>query len=80
MGFGFDLIVFDIAPAVKDLLEPDESIINPFYMRQLLEYGIKLGSSQSTDMNPESLLRDAEVFLFSLSYLWWDYVYLFFDI
>ena len=33
-------------------------------MRQLLEYGIKLGQSQSTDMDPESLLRDAEVYVF----------------
>jgi hypothetical protein len=59
--------VFDIAPPrpVKDLLEPDESIINPFYMRQLLEYGIKLGLSQSGDIDPESLLREAEVYTFS---------------
>lgn len=49
-------------PPVKDLLEPDESVINPFYMRQLLEYGIRLGRSQS-DMDPESLLREAEVCL-----------------
>ncbi|KAF8817037.1 kinase-like protein [Phlegmacium glaucopus] len=47
-------------PPVKDLLEPDESVINPFYMRQLLEYGIKLGISQGGDMDPESLLREAE--------------------
>lgn len=51
-------------PPVKELLEPDETIINPFYMRQLLEYGIKLGSSQSADMDPESLLREAEVIPF----------------
>ena len=49
---------------MKDLLESDESIINPFYMRQLLEYGIKLGLSQSGDIDPESLLREAEVYLF----------------
>ena len=57
---------FDIAPPrpVKDLLESDESIINPFYMRQLLEYGLKLGLSQSGDIDPESLLREAEVYLF----------------
>jgi len=56
----------DIAPPrpVKDLLEPDESIINPFYMRQLLEYGIKLGVSQNGKMDPDSLLRDAEVIPF----------------
>jgi len=58
-------MAFDIAPPppVKDLLEPDETIINPFYMRQLLEYGIKLGVSQGGDMDPESLLREAEVCL-----------------
>lgn len=46
---------------VKELLASDETVINPYYMRQLLEYGIKLGSSQSADMSPETLLREAEV-------------------
>jgi hypothetical protein len=50
---------------VKDLLQSDESIINPFYMRQLLEYGIKLGLSQKGDIDPDSLLREAEVYIFS---------------
>lgn len=60
------MLLFDIAPPqpVKDLLEPDETVINPFYMRQLLEYGIKLGLSQSGDIDPESLLREAEVCIF----------------
>ena len=48
-------------PAVKDLLAPDETVINPYYMRQLLQYGIKLGEAQSSDMSPEALLREAEV-------------------
>ena len=62
-------MAFDTAPPppVKDLLEPDETVINPFYMRQLLEYGIKLGVSQGGDMDPESLLREAEVCHFLLS-------------
>jgi hypothetical protein len=30
-------------------------------MRQLLQYGIKLGEAQSSDMSPETLLREAEV-------------------
>jgi len=47
-------------PAVKDLLAPDETVINPYYMRQLLQYGIKLGEAQSSDMSPETLLREAE--------------------
>jgi serine/threonine-protein kinase TTK/MPS1 len=48
-------------PAVKELLAPDETVINPYYMRQLLQYGIKLGEAQSSDMSPEALLREAEV-------------------
>lgn len=47
-------------PAVKELLAPDETVINPYYMRQLLQYGIKLGEAQSSDMSPEALLREAE--------------------
>ncbi|GLB38489.1 putative protein kinase superfamily protein [Lyophyllum shimeji] len=47
-------------PAVKELLAPDETVINPYYMRQLLQYGIKLGESRSADMTPEALLREAE--------------------
>ncbi|KAG6844604.1 hypothetical protein H0H87_005538 [Tephrocybe sp. NHM501043] len=39
----------------------EETVINPYYMRQLLEYGIKLGQSQNADMSPENLLREAEV-------------------
>jgi serine/threonine-protein kinase TTK/MPS1 len=55
-------------PAVKDLLAPDETVINPYYMRQLLQYGIKLGEAQSSDMSPETLLREAEVCAISLPY------------
>ena len=36
-------------------------MINPYYMRQLLHYGIKLGETQTSDMSPESLLQEAEV-------------------
>ncbi|KAG6811634.1 hypothetical protein H0H92_006504 [Tricholoma furcatifolium] len=39
----------------------DETVINPYYMRQLLEYGIKLGQSKNTDMSQEQLLQDAEL-------------------
>ena len=49
------------ASPVKPSLAADETIINPYYMRQLLQYGIKLGESQSTAMDAESLLREAEV-------------------
>ncbi|KAG5638162.1 hypothetical protein H0H81_001458 [Sphagnurus paluster] len=48
------------APPVKDLLAADETVINPYYMRQLLQYGIKLGQAQNTDMSSEALLREAE--------------------
>ena len=75
----------DIAPPrpVKDLLEPGELIINPFYMCQLLlltyllEYGIKLGVSQNGEIDPDSLLREAEVYLFSFV-LDDSFLYLFF--
>ncbi|RDB17945.1 Serine/threonine-protein kinase mph1 [Hypsizygus marmoreus] len=48
-----------VMPTIKELLAPDETVINPYYMRQLLEYGIKLGA-QNADMSPEALLREAE--------------------
>lgn len=48
-------------PSAKQMLAADETVINPYYMRQLLEYGIKLGQSQSSDISPEALLREAEV-------------------
>jgi len=47
-------------PAVKELLAPDETVINPYYMRQLLQYGIKLGQTQGAGMDNDQLLRDAE--------------------
>jgi serine/threonine-protein kinase TTK/MPS1 len=57
-------------PAVKDLLAPDETVINPYYMRQLLQYGIKLGEAQSADMSPEAMLREAEVSSLFLTFLY----------
>jgi len=43
-------------------LARDETIINPYYMKQLLEYGIKLGrQAQSGDIDPEYLAKEAEV-------------------
>lgn len=44
------------APALKE----DETIINPFFMQQLLEYGIGLGQ-QGRVMDRDELLREAEV-------------------
>jgi hypothetical protein len=49
-------------PPRQPELAEDETIINPYYMRQLLQYGIRLGQQQnSADMNPEDLLREATV-------------------
>ncbi|KAI9509222.1 kinase-like domain-containing protein [Russula earlei] len=47
-------------PTRKPELAQDETIINPYYMRQLLQYGIRLGQQQnSADMSQEDLLREA---------------------
>jgi hypothetical protein len=43
------------------MLADDETIINPYYMRQLLQYGIKLGQSSRSDMSPDELLQEAAV-------------------
>ncbi len=55
-------------PTKKPELAEDETIINPYYMRQLLQYGIRLGQQQnSADLTPEDLLREATVRLPSRS-------------
>jgi len=49
------------SPTAKPALARDETIINPYYMRQLLTYGIKLGQQQkNADMNQDELLQEAE--------------------
>lgn len=49
-------------PPAKALLASDETIINPYYMKQLLEYGIKLGQqAQAGDIDPAHLMKEAEV-------------------
>jgi len=49
-------------PPAKALLASDETIINPYYMKQLLEYGIKLGQqAQAGDIDPAHLAKEAEV-------------------
>ena len=53
---------------MKNLLATDETVINPYYMRQLLQYGIKLGESGTADMSSEALLREAEVGVLSILY------------
>jgi serine/threonine-protein kinase TTK/MPS1 len=48
--------------SIKELLTPDETVINPHYMRQLLEYGIRLGQkSPNADVPPDQLFKDADV-------------------
>jgi serine/threonine-protein kinase TTK/MPS1 len=58
-------------PTRKPELAEDETIINPYYMRQLLQYGIRLGQQQnSADLSPEDLLREATVRLPPCSRPW----------
>ncbi|KAF8895397.1 kinase-like domain-containing protein [Infundibulicybe gibba] len=47
-------------PTSRDFLALDETVINPHYMEQLLQYGIKLGQTHGGEMSPAELLRDAE--------------------
>jgi hypothetical protein len=63
VDMGSDLWIVHILAepsSMKKQLAADETVINPYYMRQLLQYGIKLGEAQN-DMGPEELLREAEV-------------------
>jgi serine/threonine-protein kinase TTK/MPS1 len=47
----------------KSLLSHDETIINPYYMAQLLNYGIKIGRGSAAEMSEEEIMREAEVYL-----------------
>jgi serine/threonine-protein kinase TTK/MPS1 len=47
-------------PEIKDLLKEDETVINPYYMRQLLEYGISLGAN-NPKMSEEQLDVESRV-------------------
>lgn len=50
------------APPAIPQLAHDETIINPYYMSQLLSYGIKLGQqSQNEELHKDELLKEAEV-------------------
>ena len=46
---------------VKDYLGEDETIINPFYMKQLLLYGIKLGQALGNNITDDQLLQESQV-------------------
>ncbi|KAJ2930887.1 hypothetical protein H1R20_g6202, partial [Candolleomyces eurysporus] len=45
-------------PTVLDLLGEKETFINPYYMRQLLQYGMRMGAQGNID--PEFLERESE--------------------
>ncbi|GAW05757.1 other TTK protein kinase [Lentinula edodes] len=47
-------------PTIKDLLKPDEAVINPFYMGQLLRYGIQLGLAGQSLEDPQDMAKAAE--------------------
>lgn len=56
-------------PTMADLLGEDETVINPFYMKQLLEYGIRLGQDpKGKEATQEFLEEDAQVS--HLTYVW----------
>jgi hypothetical protein len=49
-------------PNVHDLLAPGDTIINAFFMQQLLMHGIQIGRSNNASMDDEHALADeAEV-------------------
>ena len=53
---------------LKELLGPEETVINPHYMRQLLEYGLRMAAHQG----PIDLEQEAQVrFLVYLSCTEW---------
>jgi serine/threonine-protein kinase TTK/MPS1 len=45
---------------IGEFLGPQETVINPYYMRQLLEYGMSMGRNQG-NLDPEAMLKEAEV-------------------
>ncbi|KAK0201730.1 other/TTK protein kinase [Desarmillaria ectypa] len=49
-------------PTIVDLLGEDETVITPFYMKQLLEYGIRLGKGlgEGKEATKELLEEDAQ--------------------
>ncbi|EIW59219.1 kinase-like protein [Trametes versicolor FP-101664 SS1] len=48
-------------PTLEDLLRPDETIINPHYMMQLLRYGIQQGLDHMAMLPEERLKSEADV-------------------
>ncbi len=48
-------------PTLEQLLRPDETIMNPHYMKQLLKYGIQLGLQHMSELPEEKLESEAQV-------------------
>lgn len=67
-------------PTLASLLKPDQTIITPYYMRQLLMYGMSLGGANTDTVDEEALLVEAKVGgLFCWSRFLWDADAFFFD-
>lgn len=47
-------------PTLASLLKPDQTIITPYYMRQLLMYGMSLGGANTDTVDEEALLVEAK--------------------
>lgn len=54
---------------MNELLGENETIINPYYMRQLLQYGMKMGEAHGGSMDSEALQKEAEVGIFSIVFV-----------
>lgn len=48
-------------PKAGELLEPDETIINPHYMKQLLIHGVNIGLNDPNAMENRDFDLDAQV-------------------
>ncbi|VDC02383.1 unnamed protein product [Peniophora sp. CBMAI 1063] len=46
------------APRLRDMLAEDETVINPYYMEQLMDYVLKLGSRYGPDMDRAQMQRE----------------------
>lgn len=63
-------VVAEKPQKARDLLGPDETIINPHYMKQLLKYGISIGMENPDALNSRDLDGDAVVR--GIDYLFYD--------
>ncbi|KAH6912924.1 other/TTK protein kinase [Coprinopsis sp. MPI-PUGE-AT-0042] len=62
LGLRAELAKEEKKTELKELLGPEETVINPHYMRQLLEYGMKMAAHQGTiDVEKEATRLVAEL-------------------